>query len=112
MAAPAGEDPDARDRSTVPRLHGTVQPRQGGEEPLAAPRLQVLHLQHRATDVPRQGDGVRADEDSCSGRAVELRRRAGTGPRRGAEAVHRTSHEEWASCQGAREGLHGPPLAI
>jgi hypothetical protein len=58
--------------------------------------------------VPRQGARVRADEGRRGGRAVELRRRARAGARRGAQSVHHTSHEEWARRQGQEKGGRVP----
>lgn len=37
-----------------------------GREAAARAVLQVFLVQHRALDVPRQGDGVRADEDATA----------------------------------------------
>ncbi|BAH91987.1 Os03g0140400, partial [Oryza sativa Japonica Group] len=61
---------------------------------------QVRRVQLRAEDMPRQGDGARADEGHGGGHGVELCRGGGAGARRGAEAVRHTPHEEWALGKG------------
>ena len=109
VAVRDGED-GGRVGQRLPGVQAGAVDRGGRRQGAVRAVVQVHVLQLGAPDLPRQGHGVRAAQGGGGRRAQQLRRGGGAGARRGAQAVHHTSHEEWLHGNG-QEKAPGACLA-